>query len=1159
VSDGRLFIGSSVTGALMARDAATGATLWTFYSNGPIRFAPAIADERVYLASDDGALYCLDAATGELLWKKQGGPSAQMCLGNGKLISRWPARGGPVVADGRVYFAAGIWPSDGVYVHALDARTGDSIWSNGSSGGLLMPQPHRGADAESGVAAQGYLAVDDKQLYVPTGRAVPAVFNRDTGRFSYFHLQANRAAGGYSVMLAKQVFANGGQLFRQKGGRSAGKAAGALLVDHPDGLVACAGKSLSVSPWASETKVAAPTHRFALPHTALSMIVAGSAVITGADGAISINDLKSGKATWKAELDGKIYGLAIADGRLYASSDTGRLSCFAPGEAPAIAESAILPAAAISAEVRALASEILATAEVNAGYCVDLNAGDGQLAQAIAAESAMQVVAIAHTPSAADALRERMIAAGIYGSRVSVVLAETDDTPLPDYMASLVVSSDGKSPAADRLLRPWGGVSCFGTAGALQIFRRGALEGAGQWTHQYADPGNTVCSDDTLVGGSLGMLWFNDLRQQMTQRHGRGPAPLVYKGIIYSEGLNGLIAVDAYTGRKLWEVALPGVLKAYNGDHLMGTSGSGSNYCVAESGVYVRMDDRCIRLDRLSGERLNTFTAPGRWGYIAVIDGVLLGSVADKEHVVTFRYRAGGDMGGQLTESKSIFALDAITGEPKWTHNATHSLRHNSIAASGGRVMLIDRPAAAYDRVRGAKPNPEARPGRLLALDLETGAESWAVDSDIYGTAVAISDAHQSVVMGYQPTRFSLASELGGRVSVFDLATGEKRWEKSVDYGSRLIVNDKTIYAQGAAMDLLSGEPRPFNFRRSYGCGVMASARDLMVFRSATLGYFDLKKNDRVRDFGGIRPGCWINVIPANGLVLAPDASAGCSCSYLNRAWIALQPNRTPERPIISPASGSFATPPTITLKGAGTIFYTLDGSSPTAKSLPYREPIVLQESSQLKCLAIVDGNPSPVREAEFRINPSLLSVAATDWRVIDTKIAANSVSNWKSDGGAWSQRGNIFSSTPETLVPDSAVERPGTFLEFTGPALPAERTISLSLRSGDNDAIGIAFAFTDAEHYTLWAMNAERKYRCVLQKAGESITQLGSNSLGYTPGEWYDLRITQTATLTQIFVNDALEFELRTPQSSGTIALYAWGNSDCLFRDLEVAAPDQK
>ena len=61
-----------------------------------------------------------------------------------------------------------------------------------------------------------------------------------------------------------------------------------------------------------------------------------------------------------------------------------------------------------------------------------------------------------------------------------------------------------------------------------------------------------------------------------------------------------------------------------------------------------------------------------------------------------------------------------------------------------------------------------------------------------------------------------------------------------------------------------------------------------MLFRSATLGYHDFTRNAGTENFGGIRPGCWINAFPAGGMVLVPEATAGCRCSYLNRAWIAL-------------------------------------------------------------------------------------------------------------------------------------------------------------------------------------------------------------------------------------------------------------------------------
>ena len=104
------------------------------------------------------------------------------------------------------------------------------------------------------------------------------------------------------------------------------------------------------------------------------------------------------------------------------------------------------------------------------------------------------------------------------------------------------------------------------------------------------------------------------------------------------------------------------------------------------------------------------------------------------------------------------------------------------------------------------------------------------------------------------------------------------------------MLNDKTIYAEGGAWDLKTGVDREFKFKRSYGCGQLSSSKHLLVYLSATLGYFDLLKNDRNRDYGGLRLGCWVNAIPAGGLVLVPDAASGCACSYLNRSWIALRP-----------------------------------------------------------------------------------------------------------------------------------------------------------------------------------------------------------------------------------------------------------------------------
>ena len=126
-------------------------------------------------------------------------------------------------------------------------------------------------------------------------------------------------------------------------------------------------------------------------------------------------------------------------------------------------------------------------------------------------------------------------------------------------------------------------------------------------------------------------------------------------------------------------------------------------------------------------------------------------------------------------------------------------------------------------------------------------------------------------------------------MAVFRMSDGKRLWDHAAKYASRPLVVGDTIYAQGGAWDLSSGKPKDFPFKRSYGCGILAAAEKMLLFRSATLGYCSLEHPAETLDYGGIRPGCWVNAIPVGGIVVMPDASAGCRCSYLNQAWMAFE------------------------------------------------------------------------------------------------------------------------------------------------------------------------------------------------------------------------------------------------------------------------------
>ena len=80
---GKVYFGSCITNKVYSIDAASGKVRWSFFTEGPVRFAPTVADGRLYVGSDDGYVYCLDAARGKLLWKYRAGPSGEKVIGNG--------------------------------------------------------------------------------------------------------------------------------------------------------------------------------------------------------------------------------------------------------------------------------------------------------------------------------------------------------------------------------------------------------------------------------------------------------------------------------------------------------------------------------------------------------------------------------------------------------------------------------------------------------------------------------------------------------------------------------------------------------------------------------------------------------------------------------------------------------------------------------------------------------------------------------------------------------------------------------------------------------------------------------------------------------------------------------------------------------------------
>ena len=578
------------------------------------------------------------------------------------------------------------------------------------------------------------------------------------------------------------------------------------------------------------------------------------------------------------------------------------------------------------------ADEIIASTGITEGYCVDLGCGDGRLAYELAQRTNLTVVAIDADPANVATAREKLAAAGMYGSRVTVHLGDPSNTHYPPYFANLVVSgrsvAEGASAVdpdeAHRLQRPYGGVACMGKPGAIGKDIRGALTGAGEWTHLYSDAANTTNSKDDIVTAPLDMLWFRDSDFEMPSRHGRGVGPLAKDGRMFVQGNHGIRAYDSYNGHVLWEYFIEDLMKDYDQEHLLGAATTHGNWCIEGDRLYVRVSRQmasdtfrnCLVLDTATGNLVDSYRVPktadgatGYWGYLAVDNGTLYGSVVNDQHITKWGYLES-DMGNLFSESKAFFALDAESGDVKWMYEAKNSIRHNAIAIGEGRVYLIDRPIYKPDHLfsgGGRSRAPSGKDishtgGRLVVLDAETGKVLQSSANDIYGTLLTLDTDHDVLVMTYQYTRFKLPSEVGGRMAGFRTTDLKRLWDVSTgigpgsgySYSSRPMINGDTIYFEPYAFDILTGEKRDFEMSRTYNCGIITSAKNIMLYRSGTVGYLDLNSpGEGTQDWGGIRPGCWINTIPAGGIVLMPDATARCNCSYLIKATIALRPEGT--------------------------------------------------------------------------------------------------------------------------------------------------------------------------------------------------------------------------------------------------------------------------
>ena len=313
VAGNRVYFGSSKTGAVTCLNAATGLEDWTFFTDGPVRFCPHIANGKVFVGSDDGYAYCLNASDGSLVWSVRAGPTDEMIWGNEHMISVWPVRGSVMVDGADVFWTVGIFPQEGMYVCKRNAADGTGGWTVNAS---LPPQ--------------GYLLATSANLFVPTGKTYPTVYSRSSGSFVGNVRVSTRDGGSWALLTPDESeFWTGPSVTSNTGQFNASTRAHIASVSGANYLIAD-----STHSWYNTDSKIYKLKRsdrsivwsidYAYPH---ALIKAGDTIFAGGFKEIAAFDT-DGSRIWTAKVDGKVYGLAVANGSLYASTDRGSIYCF---------------------------------------------------------------------------------------------------------------------------------------------------------------------------------------------------------------------------------------------------------------------------------------------------------------------------------------------------------------------------------------------------------------------------------------------------------------------------------------------------------------------------------------------------------------------------------------------------------------------------------------------------------------------------------------------------------------------------------------------------------------------------------------------------------------------------------------------------------------
>jgi len=168
-------------------------------------------------------------------------------------------------------------------------------------------------------------------------------------------------------------------------------------------------------------------------------------------------------------------------------------------------------------------------------------------------------------------------------------------------------------------------------------------------------------------------------------------------------------------------------------------------------------------------------------------------------------------------------------------------------------------------------------------------------------------------------------------------------------------------------------------------------------------------------------------------------------------------------------------------------------------------------------------------------------------WNVVDD---ASGSSSWSAVSGTLTQTSNIYGGSTRR----NGLPKPGTYAVYAAGLGWTDYQATFTLRSDDNDAVGVMFRYQDGANYYRFSWDKQRDYRRLVKVVNGTWTLLAEDSVPYVQAQTYYVTVKAQGSSLEVWIDGSLIFTVPDSSfSSGSVALYSWANKDSAFDDIQV------